>query len=247
MPRLGSAALQDYKNPTGHFGFSAAKIDTLEATEYTLVTVVLDESGSTAAFAADMEKCLKEVVEACRKSPRADNLLLRLVAFGSRMREVHGFKLLEQCAPKDYDGVYQCAGMTALYDSSENAVQSALTYAKDLAKNDFQVNGIVIVITDGDDNASTFRTAEVKKALEQCVASESMESLVSILVGVNIQDPTMSSHLATFKQKAGFTQYVELANADAKTLAKLADFISRSVSSQSQALGTGGPSQSLTF
>jgi len=39
----------------------------------------------------------------------------------------------------------------------------------------------------------------------------------------------------------------ELYEAIEKTLAKLADFVSRSYSSQSQALTTGGPSVSLTF
>ena len=46
---------------------------------------------------------------------------------------------------------------------------------------------------------------------------------------------------------AGFTQYIELADAKANTLAKLADFVSRSISSQSQSLNTGGPSKSLSF
>ena len=50
-----------------------------------------------------------------------------------------------------------------------------------------------------------------------------------------------------FHKAAGFTQYVELGSADEKTLAKLADFVSQSISAQSQSLGTGGPSQSLTF
>ena len=60
-------------------------------------------------------------------------------------------------------------------------------------------------------------------------------------------DQTLSRILTDFSKTAGFTQYVELGNANAATLAKLADFVSRSISSQSQSLGTGGPSQSLTF
>ena len=50
-----------------------------------------------------------------------------------------------------------------------------------------------------------------------------------------------------FKTDVGFTQYVEIANADAKTLSKLADFVSRSISAQSKSLGAGGGSASLTF
>jgi hypothetical protein len=38
-----------------------------------------------------------------------------------------------------------------------------------------------------------------------------------------------------------------LKDASAKSLARLAAFISKSVSSQSQSLGSGGPSQAQTF
>jgi len=65
-------------------------------------------------------------------------------------------------------------------------------------------------------------------------------------VGVGVDSGT-SQELENFKNEVGFTQYIELKNADAKTLAKLAKFVSSSISSQSSALGTGGPSQSLNF
>lgn len=247
MPKFNSQTLEQHQNPTGHYGFSAAKIDDLTATEYTLVTIVLDESGSTDNFKREMEKCMSAIVEACRKSPRADNLLLRAVAFGNQMREIHGFKLLEQCQPTDYDGCYQPGGSTALFDSSDNAIQSSLTYGKDLTDKDFTVNGIAFVLTDGDDNVSKFQAKDVAAAKKKCVQSEAMESFISILIGVNVQSPYIAQYLDTFKNEGGFDQNVNLEDASAKTLAKLADFISRSISSQSQALGSGGPSQSLVF
>ena len=109
------------------------------------------------------------------------------------------------------------------------------------------VNGIVFGITDGCDNASTCSAADVKAALAQAMKTESLESIITILIGVGINDSYVSATLNNFKTEAGFTQYVELAKADAKTLAKLAEFVSKSISAQSQALGTGGPSQPLTF
>jgi hypothetical protein len=247
MPKFNSQTLEQHQNPTGHFGFSAVKLEDLGATEYTLVTIILDESGSTSPFKDDMEKCIQAAVKACCKSPRADNLLLRLVAFGTNMREVHGFKLLEQCDPADYIGVYQCAGSTALYDSTENGIQSSLTFGEQLSRNDYTVNGIVFVLTDGDDNVSTLGCTEVKTALHRCVTTESMESLISILIGVNVKSNYIAQYLDNFHKQAGFTQYIKLEDANADTLANLADFISKSISSQSQALGTGGASQSLTF
>jgi uncharacterized protein YegL len=229
------------------FGFSAVDIDQLGASEYTLVAVATDCSGSVASFRAEEEQALGEIVEACRKSPRADNLLLRLTRFDQQLVEVHGFKPLPDCNPSDYRGVLPPGGTTALFDAAVNAVEAVTRYGKDLVDNDFSVNGIVFVITDGADNASTQRAGDVQQAIARAVQSESLESIVTVLIGVNVQDRHLAQLLADFSRDAGFAQYIELGQADAKTLARLAAFISKSISSQSQALGTGGPSQALTF
>jgi len=230
-----------------HYGFSAKRVEDLGATEYTLVALTGDKSGSIDSFRLEIENCIKEVVKACQHSPRADNLMMRLTTFDSNLEEIHGFRPLTECDVDGYTDCIQVGGMTALYDAACNAAESVTSYGKDLSENDFDVNAIVIVVTDGMDNRSTMTATEVKTRLADAVKSEALESVVSILVGVNVNDPTVSQYLKDLKDAAGFTQYVELADAKASTLAKLADFVSRSISSQSVALGTGGPSQSLSF
>jgi uncharacterized protein YegL len=241
MPILNDASLDQVTLPNSHYGYSATRLEELGATEYTVVTVACDVSGSTADFIFDMEAAITRVVQACKSSPRADNLLLRLVAFDDTLSEVHGFKLLENCNLGDYGGVLRAGGSTALYDAAENAVSSTTLAG------DFSANGILFVITDGMDNASRLPAREVKAALERAVKSEALESVVSVLIGVNVRDPQAAHFLRQFHAEAGFTQYVELDKADAKTLARLAEFVSRSVSAQSQALGTGGASRPLVF
>jgi hypothetical protein len=83
--------------------------------------------------------------------------------------------------------------------------------------------------------------------MKRALVSESLESLVTILVGVNVTDSTVSQFLKEFKDQAGFTQYVEVNDASPKTMAKLANFIQASVSSQSQAVNSGRASQPITF
>ena len=224
------------------FGFSAERLDELGASEYTLVTVALDDSGSVSAFKSDMEDCMKEIVDACRKSPRADNLMLRVITFGSKLEEVHGFKQLINCNPNDYSGILSCGGLTALCDGVMNSVEALGDYGKDLVENDLDVNGIIVVVTDGMDNNSTNTIGQCKDGLKNIILAENLESLVSILIGVNVQEPAVEQYLEEFEKQANFTQYLKLQDASAKTLAKLAEFISKSISAQSQALGTGGPS-----
>ena len=247
MPIFNDTSLDQITLPNSHYGYSATRLEELGATEYTVVTIACDVSGSTAAFTFDMESAITRIVQACKFSPRADNLLLRLVAFDDTLSELHGFKLLENCNLADYGGVLTSGGSTALYDAAENAVASTINYGQKLLSGDFSSNAILFVITDGMDNASKLPAKKVKEALSRAVASEALESIVSILIGVNVQDMEASRYLRQFHLDAGFTQYVELDKADAKTLARLAEFVSQSISAQSQSLGTGGPSRSLTF
>ena len=103
------------------------------------------------------------------------------------------------------------------------------------------------MVTDGCDNASAVRPAQVRAALESAVKSEATESMVSILIGVGTAfDPAVSGALTAFKDEAGINQYVETKDASAKTLAKLAAFVSKSISAVSQSLGSGRASQLLT-
>lgn len=247
MPIINDTELDQVALPNSHYGYSATRLDDLGATEYTIATIVADISGSTAAFISDMEAAIAKIVQACKYSPRADNLLLRLVVFDHVLYELHGFKLLENCHLADYGGCLTPGGSTALYDATHNAVASTTSYAQRLAAGDFSANAIMFVITDGEDNASRIPPSLVKTAFAHAIRSEALESIVSVLIGVNVQDRQVSQSLKSFHHEAGFTQYVELDNADAKTLARLAEFVSQSISAQSQALGTGGASQPLVF
>lgn len=240
--------LEEFKLPGGTYGFSGAKLDTLGATAYTLVNIVVDKSGSVDSFKVELINCIKEIIKACKLSPRADNLMIRLTAFDHKLDELHGFKMLQDCNLADYDkALDNGGGATALFDSAENAVSAVSNYGKTLSEADYDVNAIVIVLTDGEDNRSAYTVNNVKSALVGAVKKETLESLTSILVGVNTGEQRMKDYLDDFHKVAGFSQFVDIANANEKSLAKLAQFVSKSISAQSQALGTGGPSKSLTF
>jgi len=247
MPRLTDNTPFSQAIGGTQYNFSGASIDSLGASEYTLGVIILDVSGSTGGMRADMEKALKAIVAACRSNPRADNMLLRVVMFDDSVVEVHGFKPLPDCAEADYDGVLgRSGGLTALFDACYTGVKSVTLYGEQLTKQDFDVNAAVFVVTDGGNNRGTATEKMVKEALAEAVQSEALESITSVLVGLNAHGG-LDQLLADVKTNCGFTQYVAIADANATTIAKLGDFVSRSISSQSQALGTGGPSHSLTF
>lgn len=246
MPIFNDDNATTFKSGSG-FHFSGTNIANLGASEYTLMGIACDVSSSVTMFGPDIEGCLISSLESCQKSPRADNLLARVLTFNHKVNEEHGFRPLTDCHLANYKGVIQPGGSTALYDASTNLIDSLAAYGKDLTSRDYTANGIVVVITDGMDVGSTLTAKSVKQALDRARQSESLESIVTILVGINVTDPSVSQYLNAFKTEAGFDQYVEAKDASPKTFAKLAGFISKSVSSQSQSLGTGAASQPITF
>lgn len=242
---LLSKNLEQLKAASG-YKFSATKIDDLGAAEYTLATLVVDTSGSVSGFLPQLEQMLKTVFKAMQKSPRSDNLMYRVVSFDDTLHEHHGFKLLNNINEKDYDNLLQIGGMTALFESMDEAIQATATYGKQLISQDFIVNGIVVVVTDGQNNRGTIHDAAlVKKSLENARKSECLESLLVVLVGVTNDDTSLDAYLKIVKDDAGCDSYVSIGTATPGKIAKLAQFISQSISSTSSSLGTGNPSQPL--
>ena len=244
MPKLNDPSMGNNEVKGFNYGYSATKIDNLGATEYTLVTIVVDVSGSVGPFKTEMESCISQIVSACKSSPRADNLLIRFVTFSNFVEEEHGFKLLDNCDPSDYNGCLKISGSTNLFDAAYDSILATNDYAKQLYENDFCVNGIVFVLTDGGDTGSLRSLANVSDVIQQTKMEEKLESLVTVLIGVGIGEyASVAKYLQEFQDESGFTQYEEIKNANEKTLAKLAEFVSKSISMQSKSLGTGAPSK----
>lgn len=237
----------------GNFQFSATRPEHLGASEFTLATIICDVTGSVSPFASLLSDMMKTVVDALKKNERSENILVRVLLFNTDTYEVHGFKALEEIAVTDYENLSP-NGMTALYDASYDGIGSTLQYGKILVEQNFDVNGAVFIITDGCDNQSRLDPSDIKKKIESALKAEDIESLISVLIGIkDPNDPdagwaqSVSNMLDKFMKEAGLTSYIEAGDATPETLAKVANFISESTSSQSQALGTGAPSQTLTF
>lgn len=233
-------SMQDFK-------FSGVRTENLTATEYTVVTIAIDETGSISGFKNDLKNMLITTVNACKRSPRVDNLLLRVIKFSSSLQdgveELHGFIPVNDIDVNDYE-TFNPGGMTPLYDAAFSTIGGLCDYAKKLTDDDFLVNGIGFILTDGYDNQSKTTPKMISDLMTKSVRSEEIESLVTILIGINAT--VYQSELDSFKNDAGITQYIDVGDVTEGKLAKLADFVSQSISSQSNAIGTGGPSTQIS-
>lgn len=243
QPQEGSVTFK-----TGTFAFSATNINDLESSEYTLCVICVDTSYSISDFVNELKTALQNAIVSCQSSPRSDNLLIRIVTFDRNVEEFHGFKELNKCTISDYDNVFSNLGdRTSLYDACVNGIESVSKYGQELCSNDYSVNGLTIFITDGQDNFSSETPNTIKTKLAEAVGENKLESLVSILVGVNTADAGIGTLLKNFASSANLTEYIDISKATSKEFAKLGQFISKSITSQSKNLGTGVPAQSLSF
>lgn len=230
-----------------HFGFSAVGLHQLGASAYTLVNIVVDDSGSTSGFSRQMEDTIDEIIRACSLSSQADNLLVRVVKFSSKVTEVHGFTLLNTLKTDEYNNILHASGMTALNDAVMNALDAVHNYGSTLGNNHYTVNSVNFVITDGVENDSTFGISQVKDKIENTRKNESLESITNILIGLgDPNDQSMQNTLSKYKTDSGMDEFVWMGAVNAKSLGKLGKLISQSISKTSSSLGQGS-APSLTI
>lgn len=227
-----------------NFNFSGVNINDLCASEYTVVTIVVDISSSVASFKKQLEDCIKTVVGSCKSSPRSDNLLVRLVTFNQQVKEVHGFRSLDAIDVSEYDNCLKVGGSTALFNAVQATVEATCEYGKLLADQDYSVNGVVYIITDGEHNEGrSYSPTTIRDYIRQEARNEnSLESLSVILIGVGYGN--VSTYLDQFKSEAELTQFIDMEELFSRTspekaLAKLAGYISKSISATSIALQSG--------
>ena len=240
--------MQNHTLGVSPYGYSATKISSLTSPEYTLATIVVDDSGSVDPFRRGLEKLIATIVQTLRFSPRADYLMVRVVGFGSQLNEVHGFKLLSDIKLADYDGCLGDGGGTYLYGACKNALDATFDYAQQLFDNEYKVNGLTYIITDGDDNQSArhnITADDVNVAIKRFKQKEVMESHVSILVGVNVAGGGIKDYLDQFTKAAEINHFLAMDDASDDTLKRITGFGSQLISLQSQALGSGGPSTAI--
>ena len=236
-----------YQTIGSGFQFSSISADEMGASEYTLVAIAADKSSSVDGFEKEIEGCLKTSLQGCMNSPRVDNLLVRLLTFNSNLDEVHGYKHLADCPIANYDGIIRPGSCTSLYDACISTIDSLATLGRQMIQDKYTANGLSVIITDGCDVGSTQTINAVAEAIARSRRAECLESILNILIGVNVQDQQVSQALNQLKTIGGFDQYIEAKDATPKTFARIAGFISKSISSQSQAIQTGKASVLITF
>jgi hypothetical protein len=262
MPKMNDPTVTQITGSGFEFSATSAAELSADSDEWTIVDILVDLSSSICGNERDMERLVKGIVADCRKSPRCENLMLRVCGFNDNdgVFEIHGYIKLMDIVPDRYDNAFRPGGLTPLLDAMLNAVEAAGQYGRDLDDKDIVANSIIVVLTDGDENrskiatigapsasdAKVFGAQKVAKAKKGVNREEKLESMRTMLIGISDEDNDyLTPLLKEINTNAQFDQFEYLGNMNKNTFAKAVGFISQSISSQSQALGTGGPSQAI--
>ena len=231
-----------------NFGVDIPVEDLEGSTKYSVVVIAVDVSGSVGKFRKDLENSLITALEGCQMDRLSDSIIVRILLFADNIEELIPFKeITEIDIDKEIKGKLVIRGCTCLYDVALAGAESLEAYSEDLFENGIMSNATLVIITDGDNTVGTKNTpAMVADTVKRIRFSEKVESIKTIVVAVN-EDKYYADIIENFADEMDKDQFIWMKDLTSKGFARLGGFLSSSVSSSAQALGTGSPSKSLNF
>ena len=147
-------------------------LDQLGTSAVTLTMNIIDMSGSMMPFAAELSRAYnQDYLQALTASPAADDILVSTILFEDKVELLHGYVNPADAHPLT-DAVYRPRGTTALYDALAGGLTNMVIYSQQLRQSGINVRCIVLVYTDGQDNASKNRARDIKKTVEELLDQE---------------------------------------------------------------------------
>ena len=212
-------------------GCGGVDVDDIDSEEVTLVTVIIDASSSMRSFAVDLLKQYKEqFLDPLRGAKNAASILVSAWVFSDdgrdKVRLIHGYTPVPECQDLT-DADYQPNGMTPLRDAVMKGVTGLVTYGQTLRDNGTRTKSIVLVLSDGWENASSVSGAKVKRLSEDVLRAQEF-----VLAYIFFGDQTEGDQAA---EEIGFPPHHRLTDSlDASGIRRVFGTVSASVISTSQ-------------
>ena len=154
-------------------GAAGRDLEQLDASEVTLVTVMVDVSSSIFSYGLDGAVCTAQntLLEQLREAPDADALLVSLWLFDCQQRVVHSYVPAADAVALDATN-YTGGGATSLYDTWIDGLMANVAYAEQLRAGGTPCRSLAIVITDGEDTTSRKKAGHCARLTRDLLASE---------------------------------------------------------------------------
>ena len=155
-------------------------VDDVEASEATLVSALLDDSGSMAGVAAEAREGFNHVMDALSDSKQSEGILMMVSNFGGVVRPYSLITDIERLDTQNY----QPMGGTPLYDATLVMLGAAVTKVAQFEQSGVACRSVNFIVTDGDDNLSRHVRRDVARVVGDMLRSEK-----HIVAGVGIASP----------------------------------------------------------
>jgi hypothetical protein len=200
----------------------------LAASEVTLAMNIIDMSGSMAGYTGDVIHAYNdEYLAALSGAGGGDHILISTILFNSQAHLFHGYVNLAD-APPLVRRVYDPEGQTALYDAVAAGLTNMVLYAQQLRQSGVTVRCVVIVYSDGEDNASRQAATAVRRASMELLKQE-----IFCLAYVGFANPPLTeSEAQRLAATIGFQEALvaSLSAAELRRIFRLVSFSTRNYS-----------------
>lgn len=207
----------------GCVGLSA---DDLDCPDATLVSIVLDMSGSMTPYRKAVVDAYNQMLRALSGAKGASAILASAWAFSDAPALLSSYEPTARKPPLSA-AVYQPNGMTALHDTVLGALTGLVTYGQRLWDEGVPTKRVLFVLSDGDDNASKATASAVRSAVAALARDE---AYTLAYAGFGGDDAGQAARL-------GFPNVVAVGATD-KELRRLFGQLSQSVLRVSQGTGS---------
>jgi hypothetical protein len=167
-------------------GAAGKDLEDITASDVTLVTVLIDASGSIAD--RGLEQAVREgqgaLLDAFSGARERDSVLLATWTFAQDAKVVHSYLPTSDAVRLDARN-YRASGSTRLYDTWCDALTANVAYAQRLRDGGTPTRSVVVVVTDGEDVSSQRGTSHCARLSRDLLASE-LFTLAFVGVGKDV-------------------------------------------------------------
>ena len=169
--------------------------DSLDTTDATLVSCVLDMSGSMDPYAPAVIDAYNTMLAALSGAKGAGTILLSTWAFEDRPVLFSSYEPVAQ-KPKLTRSVYSPGGGTALYDAALHAMTGLVAYGQELWDQGVPTRRVLFLLSDGDDNASKAKARDVNALADSLLTAEQTSLAYA---GFGTTDPAAQAQAIGFR------------------------------------------------
>lgn len=162
--------VQNLDGQTG-LGCVGAQIDDLNTDDVTLLVTIIDQSGSMGGVRTAVIDAFNQMTRALHDSKACDSILMSCWTFDTQPNLLFGYTPIDH-VPDLTMATYTPTGSTALYDAALDGLTGIVAYGQELRNGGIRTRCIVVVISDGEDNASGHTAASVKTVVQDLLKQE---------------------------------------------------------------------------